>query len=37
MDKVKKGKQIFVWATIGLVVIFGSYAFLATFLNALGG
>ncbi len=37
MDKVKKGKQIFTWATIGLIVIFGSYAFLATFINAFGG
>ncbi|MEY4744115.1 MAG: Type secretion system pilin [Candidatus Parcubacteria bacterium] len=37
MDKVKKGKQIFTWATIGLIVIFGSYAFLANFMNAFGG
>lgn len=37
MDKVKKGKQIFTWATIGLIVIFGAYAFLATFINAFGG
>ena len=25
-EKVEKGKQILVWATIGLIVIFTSYA-----------
>ncbi|HSD12074.1 MAG TPA: pilin [Patescibacteria group bacterium] len=35
-EKVKKGKQIFTYAVIGLVVIFGAYAFLTTFINALG-
>src|SRR5512142_1273520 len=34
MDKVKKGKQIFTWAVIGLIIIFGSYAFLSNFINA---
>ncbi|HTM68502.1 MAG TPA: hypothetical protein VL426_04325 [Candidatus Binatia bacterium] len=35
-DKIARGKKIFTYATIGLVVIFGSYAFLSTFINALG-
>lgn len=34
-EKVKKGKQIFTYAVIGLIVIFGAYAFLTTFINAL--
>ncbi|HTK05179.1 MAG TPA: pilin [Candidatus Eisenbacteria bacterium] len=34
-DKIARGKKIFVWAVIGLIVIFGSYAFLSTFINAL--
>ena len=37
MDRVKKGKQVFVWAAIGLIVVFGSYAFRKTFIDALGG
>lgn len=37
MDKVKKGKQVFTWATIGLVIIYGSYVLLSVVFNALGG
>lgn len=36
-EKITKGKKIFTWAVIGLFVVFGSYAFLKTFINALGG
>lgn len=35
-EKIAKGKKIFTYAVIGLVVIFGSYAFLSTFINAFG-
>lgn len=27
-DRVKKGRQIFTWSVIGLILIFGSYAIL---------
>ena len=36
-DKIKKGKQIFVTATLGLVIIFGSYALLTVVFKALSG
>ena len=36
-ENIKKGKDIMLWAVIGLVVTFASYAILNFFLNALGG
>ncbi|MBI5072056.1 hypothetical protein HZB93_04200 [Candidatus Falkowbacteria bacterium] len=35
-DKVKKGKDILIWATIGLIVIFTSYTLVDFLLTALG-
>ena len=35
-EKIARGKKIFTYAVIGLIVIFGSYAFLSTFINSLG-
>lgn len=29
-ERIQKGKNIFIWATVGLAVIFGSYAILRT-------
>lgn len=37
MDKVKKGKQIFTWAVIGLVMIYGSYVLLDLLFRSLQG
>mgnify|MGYP001597365639 FL=1 len=34
-DKIKKGKETLVWATIGLIVIFGSGILVRTVINAL--
>lgn len=34
-EMVKKGKDILVWSTLGLVVIFTSYAIVSAVLNAL--
>lgn len=34
-DKVKKGKRIIIWATLGIVIIFGSYALVTFIFNAL--
>ena len=34
-DKIKKGKETLIWATIGLVVIFGSGILVRTVINAL--
>jgi len=34
-DKIKKGKETLVWATVGLVVIFSSYLILNYVLGAL--
>ncbi len=36
-EKVKKGKQIFITATLGLIIIFGSYAMVNIVLSALKG
>jgi len=37
-DKVQKGKDIVIWATIGLIVIFSSYAMVSFVLNnVIGG
>ena len=36
-DKIKKGKQIFTTATLGLIIIFGSYALLTIVFKALSG
>ena len=35
-EKVEKGKQILVWATIGLIVIFTSYALVKFVFTSLG-
>lgn len=35
-DKVKKGKRVLIWATMGILVIFGSYAIVTFIFNALG-
>lgn len=35
-DKIKKGKDILMWATIGLVVIFASYTLVDFLLRAFG-
>lgn len=37
LDKVKKGKQVFTYAVIGLVVIYGSYIILSLLLRGLKG
>lgn len=34
-EKIKQGKSIFVWAVLGLTVIFGSYIFVNYILNAI--
>ncbi len=36
-DKIKKGKQVFITAALGLVIIFGSYALLRAVFAALSG
>jgi hypothetical protein len=36
-EKVKRGKQIFVTASVGLLIIFGSYALLRVVFRALSG
>ena len=36
-EKVKKGRDILVWATVGIIVIFSSYIILNFILTALGG
>jgi hypothetical protein len=35
-EMIKKGKNAMVWAVIGLVVMFGAYAVLSYFFNAIG-
>ena len=35
-EKVEKGKQILLWATIGLIVIFTSYALVKFVFTSLG-
>lgn len=35
-ERIKKGKTMMIWAVLGLVVIFGSYAILDVVLTALG-
>ena len=35
-EKIKKGKDVFVWSVIGLAIIFGSYAILNTLFGAIG-
>lgn len=37
MEKVVKGKKIFTWSVIGLVVIYGSYVLLSIVFKALEG
>ncbi|MBU0646450.1 pilin [Patescibacteria group bacterium] len=34
-DKIKKGKDTLIWATIGLVVIFTAYTLVSTLIKAL--
>lgn len=36
-EKIKKGKDMILWATLGLVVIFFSYAMVTFVLQAIGG
>ncbi len=36
-EKVKKGQDILLWATLGLVVIFGSYIFLSYVISVVTG
>ncbi|MBI4652931.1 hypothetical protein HY750_01630 [Candidatus Kuenenbacteria bacterium] len=36
-EKVKKGKGILIWATLGLIVILMSYVILTWFVNSIGG
>ena len=36
-ERVKKGKDIIIWAAIGLVVIFSSYALVQFVFKGLGG
>lgn len=36
-EKVKKGQNILVWATVGIVVIFSSYIILSFIMTAVGG
>lgn len=36
-DRIERGKQTIIWATLGLVVIFGSYIFLRYMFQALIG
>ncbi len=35
-ERIKKGKDIMLWATVGLIVVFSSYALLVFIFNALG-
>ena len=35
-EKVEKGKEIFIWAAIGLIVIFTSYALVRFIFTGLG-
>lgn len=35
-DQVKKGKEIFIWATIGLVVIFSAYGLVRFVIQGVG-
>lgn len=35
-DKIAKGKKVFMWSTVGLLIIFGSYAILRALFQALG-
>ena len=35
--RIKKGKDMMIWAVVGLVAIFGSYAILNLIFQALGG
>lgn len=35
-ERVERGKKIFTWATIGLVIIFGAYAILSAIFGAIG-
>ncbi len=34
-DRIKKGREIIVWATLGLVVVFAAYAIVSALINAL--
>ncbi|MDP1891564.1 MAG: pilin [Gemmatimonadaceae bacterium] len=36
-DKIKKAQQMMVWATIGIVFIFASYAIVSRIIPAVGG
>lgn len=36
-EKIKKGKDTLVWATLGLAVILGSYFFISLMINILRG
>lgn len=36
-ERVKKGRDILIWATVGIVVIFSSYVILSFILGAIGG
>jgi hypothetical protein len=36
-DMIKKGKDILIWAVIGLIVIFGSYVFVSFIITAITG
>lgn len=36
-ERVKKGRDILMWATIGLVIIFGSYGLVDAVFDALAG
>lgn len=35
-EKVQKGKKVFTWASIGLLIIFGSYALVNAIFGAIG-
>lgn len=35
-DKIAKGKKVFTWSAVGLLIIFGSYAILRALFQALG-
>ncbi len=36
-DRIKKGKDVLIWATIGLIVIFSSYALVDFVIRAIKG
>ncbi len=36
-DRIKKGKDVLIWATIGLIVIFSSYALVDFVIRAIRG